>query len=71
MREQRLDDLLPTLHTGDLVLFSGCGMVGRGIRFLTASYWSHVGMVARDPDHGHLPVREVIGFSDAPWRGGR
>lgn len=64
MPEATLGELLPTLHTGDLALFSGCGMVGRAIRFLTGSYWSHVGMVVRDPHDGRLLVWEATTFSN-------
>ncbi|MCP5143142.1 MAG: hypothetical protein H6926_07820 [Chromatiales bacterium] len=59
-----MQELLPTLHTGDLVLFSGRGMVGRAIRFLTGSHWSHVGMVVRDPEDGRLLVWEATTFSN-------
>lgn len=37
----------PGIDTGDLVLFSGKGGVSAGIRWLTGSRWSHVGMAVR------------------------
>ncbi len=39
------DKARKTLQTGDIVLFSGKGMVSEGIKRFTFSKWSHVGMV--------------------------
>ena len=55
-----------TLKTGDLVLFSGNGIVGRMIRFATRSPWSHVGMVIRDQSSGALLLWEATTFSNVP-----
>lgn len=38
------------LKTGDLVLFSGKGMISNVIKLMTRSNWSHVGMVVRIED---------------------
>jgi len=37
----------PTLETGDIVLFSGKGGISTGIKWITSSKWSHVGMVLK------------------------
>ncbi len=42
--------LLAGAATGDLVLFSGKGLVSGTIRLFTGSRWSHVGLVLRDGD---------------------
>lgn len=44
-RMKRYDQLRPRLDTGDLVLFSGKGGLSAGIKWFTASRWSHIGMV--------------------------
>ena len=38
------------MKTGDIVLFSGKGAISHGIKLLTLSKWSHVGMILRLPD---------------------
>lgn len=43
-------EIRPSLKTGDILLFSGKGMVSGLIRRLTNSKWSHVGMVVRVPE---------------------
>lgn len=35
------------LQTGDMVFFSGRGLVSKGIKIATGSEWSHVGLVIR------------------------
>lgn len=37
-----------TLHTGDVMLFSGNGIFSSGIKISTRSKWTHVGMVIRE-----------------------
>ncbi|MCB1734995.1 MAG: hypothetical protein KDI89_07475 [Gammaproteobacteria bacterium] len=64
MRETSLTALLPILRTGDLVLFSGRGMVARSIRFLTNCHWSHVGMVVHDLQADRLLIWEATTFSN-------
>lgn len=45
------DALRPELDTGDLVLFSGRGLVSATIKLFSRSRWSHVGMVYRVVEH--------------------
>lgn len=40
-------ELRPAIQTGDLVLFSGKGAISAGIKWMTGSRWSHVGMALR------------------------
>lgn len=44
------------LKTGDLVLFSGRSFSARLVRGFTASRWSHVGLVVRQPEHPGVPL---------------
>lgn len=44
------EGVLGVAATGDLVLFSGKGLVSGTIRLFTGSRWSHVGMVVRSED---------------------
>ncbi len=37
-------------NTGDIILFSGNGIVSKAIKNVTKSKWTHVGMVIKDPD---------------------
>ena len=46
--EGEANDILAPAATGDLVLFSGKGLVSAMIRLFTRSRWSHVGLVIRD-----------------------
>lgn len=48
-KAQYLDDLLPTLDTGDILLFRGTGEVSKVIKKLTLCCFSHVAMVLRNP----------------------
>ncbi|MDQ8037717.1 MAG: hypothetical protein REI12_09855 [Pedobacter sp.] len=50
--QARLDEL----QTGDLVLFSGRTFSARLVQLFTGSYWSHVGIVLRLPEHGNVPL---------------
>ena len=43
--ESTYEEIRARLKTGDLVLFSGRGALSRGIKRVTRSMWSHVGMV--------------------------
>jgi len=49
---------LAQAQPGDLVLFSGLGLVSGTIRLFTGSHWSHVGLVLRDPESGELLLLE-------------
>lgn len=44
-----LEEMLPLLQTGDLVLMCGVGIGGAVIRVLDRAKYSHVGVVVRDP----------------------
>lgn len=46
----KYEDIREILKTGDIVLFSGKGGISHGIKLVTNSKWSHVGMVLRLPD---------------------
>ncbi len=52
---KRLNKIQDSLKTGDLVLFSRKGRISSGIRFITHSKWSHIGMVVRN-DHHNEPL---------------
>lgn len=41
---------LENFNTGDIIIFSGNGIVPKAIRNVTKSKWTHVGMVLKDPD---------------------
>ena len=43
----KYEDIRKDLKTGDIVLFSGKGVISYGIKLVTKSKWSHVGMVLR------------------------
>ena len=43
------EDVRSAIETGDIVLFSGTGGISHGIKLVTNSRWSHVGMVLRLP----------------------
>lgn len=64
-----LDELAPELRTGDLLLFSGKSWTSEGIKRLTSSVWSHVGLVWRVEDGRHagtLTVWESTTLADLP-----
>lgn len=44
-----LDELLPSLDTGDILLFRGMGEVSKVIKRITFCCFSHVAMVLRNP----------------------
>jgi hypothetical protein len=52
------------LKTGDVVLFSGKGGISHGIKLVTNSKWSHVGMVLRLPDSKAVFLWESTTLSD-------
>ncbi|KAB7671244.1 hypothetical protein [Bacillus sp. B1-b2] len=57
MQKESYVKLLPSLKTGDLILFSGQYPISKLVEKLEHSMWSHVGMVVR-PD----PLGEVYFF---------
>lgn len=42
------------IDTGDIVLFSGKGQISTGIKWITNSKWSHVGMALRLPQQWNM-----------------
>lgn len=65
---ERLDmkNSLSTLRTGDIVLFSGYGIVSASIRLFTRSYFSHIGLVIRHSRHEQPMLLESSTLSDVP-----
>lgn len=59
-------EVRPDIDTGDLVLFSGKGGVSVGIRWVTRSRWSHVGMALRVPEWNIILLWEATPFSNVP-----
>ena len=50
--ERNIDDIKDEFQTGDLILFhttSKTSWFGQFVQFFTASPYSHVGMILRDP----------------------
>jgi hypothetical protein len=44
-KKTKLDEIVDTLKTGDLVLFAGVGVISKIIFKLNKSKWTHVGMI--------------------------
>lgn len=65
MAQDDLTILLTTARTGDLVLFSGKGLISGAVRFFTRSRWSHIGMVLRDADSGELLLLEATNTDES------
>ena len=57
-------DIRNSLNTGDLVLFSGKGGISTGIKWVTGSKWSHIGMVLRLPEWDFVLLWESTTLSD-------
>lgn len=55
-------DIRPQLRTGDLVLFSGSGILSASIKLFTRSEYSHIGMVLR-LEHDFLAIWESTTLS--------
>ena len=51
-------DIRDNLKTGDIVLFSGNSLISNGIKLVTNSIWSHVGMVLKIPEYNMVFVWE-------------
>ena len=47
---QTYKEIRPMLKTGDIILFSGKGLVSGMIKWFTGSKWSHVGVVVVDKE---------------------
>ena len=51
------------LKTGDIILFSGKGGISAGIKWITLSRWSHVGMIVVLPEYDFVTVWESTTLS--------
>lgn len=58
------DSLRPRVDTGDLILFSGKGGLSAGIKWLTRSRWSHIGMALRLPEWDVVLIWESTLLND-------
>ena len=58
---ETLDEALPTLNTGDILLFRGMGEVSKVIKKLTFCCFSHTAMVLRNPSQD---IRKAYCISD-------
>lgn len=56
-------DVLNQLKTGDIVLFSGKGGISTGIKWVTFSQYSHVGMVVNLPEYSVVTLMESTTLS--------
>lgn len=66
MQDRIVRDILAQAATGDLVLFSGKGLVSGTIRLFTRSRWSHIGIVLRDETDGDVLLLESTITDEAP-----
>lgn len=60
----KYENMRSKLQTGDLVLFSGKGGLSTGIKWFTASRWSHLGMVVRPLDFDVVLLWEASPITD-------
>lgn len=58
------DNLRNQIKTGDIILFSGKGGISTGIKWVTDSKWSHVGMALRLPEWDVVLLWESTTLSD-------
>ena len=54
------------MRTGDILLFSGRGLISRGIQAITRSRWSHVALVLEVPEYDFVCCFESTTLSDIP-----
>ncbi len=54
------------MRTGDILLFSGNGLISRGIQAITGSPWSHVALVLEVPLYDFVCCFESTTLSDIP-----
>lgn len=59
----KYDELRGQLKTGDVVLFSGKGLISKGIQWITGSKWSHIGIVLRLDDLDQVVLWESTTLS--------
>lgn len=57
------DEVRSDLNTGDIVLFSGTGIISKTIQVISKSKWSHVGMVIKDHEWDMLLLWESTTLS--------
>lgn len=60
----KYESIRSKLQTGDLVLFSGKGGLSTGIKWFTASRWSHLGMVVRPLEFDVVLLWEASPITD-------
>jgi len=60
---KRYEDIRESLSTGDIVLFSGSGVISKTIQYFSRSFWSHIGMVIRDSEWDMLLLWESTTLS--------
>ncbi|MCU7882076.1 MAG: hypothetical protein KZQ66_11060 [Candidatus Thiodiazotropha sp. (ex Lucinoma aequizonata)] len=63
---EKYEKIRPNINTGDLILFSGWGPVAFGIKLVTQSKWSHVGMAFKMPEYDFACVWESTSLSNIP-----
>lgn len=63
---KQYEEIRTTLDTGDIVLFSGKGLVSQGIKRFTFSSWSHVGMVLKSAELDSVMLWESTTLSNIP-----
>ncbi len=61
---ERYEAMRASLHTGDIVLFSGKGRVSNVIKWASKTPWSHVGMVYKMHSDTRVMVAESTTLSD-------
>lgn len=58
------ENIRPDIQTGDLILFSGNGPIAFGIKLITRSKWSHVGMAFKMPEYDFVAIWESTSLSN-------
>jgi hypothetical protein len=59
-------DIRDNIETGDIILFSGTGIVSRAIKAVTLSPWSHVGVALVMPEYDWKLIIESTTLSNIP-----
>jgi hypothetical protein len=58
------EEIRTKIDTGDIFLFSGKGFISAGIKLLTKSKWSHLGMALRLPEYDTVLIWESTTLND-------
>ncbi len=66
----KYEQIRASLQTGDIVLFSGKGIISSIIKFFSNSEWSHLGMVVRWDDLNVIQLYESTTLSKLSGRKG-